>query len=131
MIIWLDPLLVIHATTTDTKDTPNQVIISKADDFLAQGKIFATKRLRADKEIREKIAQDSLIFIARDFVLDSSSKRFYCTIFLQEAILKHYKLSTLKSQYLNLPALSGEYLFPQAFWESEDFLPIIEPFRLD
>ncbi len=129
MIVELEPLQIIHATTDDDKNHANQVIISTLEDFLAQGNIFALKRLNAPKSLRTQIAQDSLGFVGRAFVLDSSEGRLYCTSFLEGLIQAHYPLK-LPYQRLILPALSGYYLFPQAFWESNDFVLIVAPFTL-
>ncbi len=129
MVISTNPFLIIHATTDDNPNFPNQIIISPLAEFLNQGKIFALSRLKAPQSIREALVIDSKEYLHRAFVLDTSDSKLYCTSFLESLIAKHMPISLPYTQ-IAVPLVSGEYLFPQAFYESGDFEKIVPPFRL-
>ncbi|OBV28685.1 hypothetical protein BKN38_09235 [Helicobacter sp. CLO-3] len=130
MVISTNPFLIIHATTDDDPRFPNQVIISPLQEFLAQGKVFALSRQRLAKSVREAIAADSRAYLHRAFVLDTSESRLYCTSFLESIIVKRTPIS-LPYARVSMPVVAGEYLFPQAFFESDDFEKIVPPFALE
>ncbi|WP_181882595.1 MULTISPECIES: YiiX/YebB-like N1pC/P60 family cysteine hydrolase [unclassified Helicobacter] len=129
MVVSTNPFLIIHATTDDNPNFPNQVIISPLEEFLEQGKVFALLRLKAPQSMREMLAMDSKEHLHRAFVLDTSDSRLYCTSFLETLIAKHMSISLPYTQ-ISAPIISGEYLFPQAFYENSDFEKIVLPFRL-
>ena len=125
MVVSLEPFSVIHATTDDDKNALNQVIISSLEDFLAQAKVVGLKRLDLPQETRLKIAQDSLNYLTKPFVLSTDSTRFYCTTFLLDMILQKTEFEV---EFINVDFafLGGEYLFPSAFWNHKKTLKILD-----
>ncbi|MGX2984883.1 YiiX/YebB-like N1pC/P60 family cysteine hydrolase [Helicobacter sp. 23-1048] len=125
MIVSLEPLSVIHATTDDDKNAPNQVIISSLENFLSQAQAVGLRRLDLPQEIRTAMARDSLRYLAKPFVLSTDSTRFYCTTFLLEVISQQTEFEV---DFINVDFafLGGEYLFPSAFWNHQKTLKVLE-----
>lgn len=125
MVVSLEPFSVIHATTDDDKNAPNQVIISSLKDFLAQAQAVGLRRLDLPQEIRIAMARDSLRYLAKPFVLSTDSTRFYCTTFLLEVIAQQTEFEV---DFINVDFafLGGEYLFPGAFWNHQKTLKVLE-----
>lgn len=125
MVVSLEPFSVIHATTDDDKNAPNQVIISSLENFLAQAQAVGLRRLDLPQEIRIAMARDSLRYLAKPFVLSTDSTRFYCTTFLLEVISQQTEFEV---DFINVDFafLGGEYLFPSAFWNHHKTLKVLE-----
>lgn len=124
MVVSLEPFSIIHASTDDDKMHLNQVIISSLEDFLTQGNSVGLRRLDLPQELRAKIAEDSLAFLTKPFVLSTDSTRFYCTTFLLDIISQRVDFEV---DFINVDFafLGGEYLFPSAFWNHKKTFEII------
>ena len=63
----------------------------------------------------QKLIQDFLCSkLGQDFHLDATAERNYCSTIVADALSQHLQLH-LQPIYLEIPLLSGDYLFPQAF----------------
>lgn len=126
MVIKTNPVLIIHATTNDYKDKPNQVLIDSLDGFLSHSKKFALGRISPLKKDQIDIIINNLLQkVGKPFVLlpEKNSKNLYCTTLLNDEISKFIDLE-LKYQKINVPFFNGEYLFPREFYKSK-FVKII------
>lgn len=129
LVIATNPTIILHATTDDDKNKPNQVLLSSFEAFLRQARGVAIKRFDIDDKAREQIALESSAWLQKPFelkplnaieVAESSiydEKPIYCTTLI-EAILAPYATLNVEYQYVNMPILKGYYLFPKAFLES-------------
>ena len=125
MIVSINPIQIIHATTNDNSKHKNQVIISPLSEFLHHSQYIAVKRLNLSKEKILKIKNEALKYLGRNFVLSADEKRLYCTTFLEKAIQTQMDFE-VKYTYVNVPFLKGDYLFPQAFWQNEEMIEIVK-----
>ncbi|OCG01715.1 YiiX/YebB-like N1pC/P60 family cysteine hydrolase [Gilliamella sp. wkB308] len=114
---------VIHATTGDNENLPNQVIISTIDEFttpsLAQKYAIARPHFLSDHQ-QQLIVAELLTKQGAPFVLASRDEdHLYCTTLLYDAIVKIYPEFNLEWKYANFPLFNGIYLFPSAFADYE------------
>jgi hypothetical protein len=118
MVVQINPVLIVHATTDDDKHRQNQVIISSLVEFAALSKKIAITRLQTltDND-RLKIADSLRQRIGENFVLQNADeKNLYCTTLLEQEISKAV---VFKPHYtgIDIPVFKGLYLFPKAFLE--------------
>lgn len=120
LIIQINPkILIIHATTDDKVDKPNQVIISTLSEFiqpkLAKGwAIYRNERL-TDKEIaimvnktQAKLGEPFMLFTRNE-----KEQGVYCTTLIADYLpISIYKI--LQWQQIDVPSLQGEILYPKA-----------------
>lgn len=125
MISSLEPLTLIHATTNDNANTPNQVIFSPFDEFLKQSKKIAIKRLDLNERQKEQILSFAKNKLGEEFELSSDENALYCTTFIEKALANvvEYKLS---KSYVDFAYFRGYYLFPKAFFEDNRSVLIYE-----
>ncbi|MWV62350.1 hypothetical protein [Helicobacter saguini] len=137
LIISINPLQILHATTNDNQAKQNQVIISSFNEYISHAKSVAVRRLNLSQNARENIALDSKKWVGKAFVLESRTFDFsngdldskfksldsksdvnalYCTTLL-ESILRKYTNITFKYTYVDFPLFRGYYLLPKAFME--------------
>ena len=128
MIISTNPIQIIHATTNDNPKHKNQVIISPLSEFLHHSQYIAVKRLNLSKEKIVKIKKEALKYLGRDFVLSADERKLYCTTFLEKAIQTQMDFEA-KYTYVNVPFLKGYYLFPQAFFEHEKMIEVVNTIK--
>lgn len=123
LIISLNPLLILHATTNDNKNVKNQVIISTLDEFAKNAKNIAIKRYNLSEIKRENIKKDSKKYIGQKFILeskdnlkDSSNTKevLYCTTLI-ESILTPYANLNISYTFIDMPLFRGYYLLPKEF----------------
>lgn len=115
MVVSLNPILIIHATTNDL-NKQNGVILSSLEDFLKLSKQIAIKRFDLDLKTKEKIANALLKQLGKPFILNAESNNLYCTTLLENELSKYINLD-LSYTTINVPILGGEFLFPKAFFE--------------
>ncbi|PHY90798.1 hypothetical protein AA995_05225 [Campylobacter vulpis] len=115
ILIASTPPLIIHATTDDNLNKPNQVILSSLEEFASRAQALAIKRLPLTKAQKEIIALTAKSQLGKKFVLNEGNDTLYCTTFIENLLTPHIKLN-LTYEELNLPTLSGKYLFPKAFF---------------
>lgn len=148
LIINVEPLEILHATTNDRENMQNQVIISDFAEFSKIAKNIAIKRYDINDDVRENIKKDSIKYIAKPFVLaakqdsidsknhnisqdsieskksrevllNENSNILYCTTLLEDILSKYIHLNIYYS-YVALSLFQGYYLFPKAFLDDED-----------
>ncbi|OCG10938.1 hypothetical protein A9G09_11605 [Gilliamella sp. wkB292] len=120
MIISIEPeVKIIHATTSDDVNYPNQVIISSLAEFIAPE--FAEKYAVArpnflSERQKQQIVEDILTKKGEEFVLASRDQpHLYCTTLLFDSIVKVQPDFNPEWTYSHVPLLTGIYLFPNAF----------------
>ena len=117
MVVNLEPILVIHATTNDNKRFKNQVIISTLQEFVDLSNSIAIKRFDIRDSDLNIIVSYLYSKIGEKFVLNNQSNRLYCTTLLYDAISLVMPLE-VKDSRLDLPFLSGGYLLPKSLYEN-------------
>jgi hypothetical protein len=121
MIVFVEPeIKVIHATTNDDENKPNQVIISTLTEFIAPDLAHKYAIVRPDflsDKQKAQIAEELLMKQGESFKIASrEQEHLYCTTLLYDAIVKYKPDFNPEWEYANLPLLiSGNYLFPSAF----------------
>lgn len=121
----LEPLTLIHATTSDNANTPNQVILSPFDEFLKQSKKIAVKRLDLNETQKEQILSFTQSKLGKEFELSSDENALYCTTFIEKALASVMKYELSRS-YVDFAYFRGYYLFPKAFFEDQRSVLIYE-----
>lgn len=120
LIVQVKPqILIIHATTDDKKDKPNQVILSTLSEFiqpkLAKGwAIYRNDRLN-DEDI-EKIIKNTKTQLGEPFYLSMKNEEaqgVYCTTLIANHLPKSIYYS-LQWQKIDMLGLHGEILYPNA-----------------
>lgn len=115
-----NPIRIMHATTNDDLDNPNQVIISTLDHFVSYAYRIAVKRYPLSDESRLSISEDAMNYVGREFVFSPESKdSLYCTTLLLKMLEPHTELDVSFS-YLNIPFMAGNYLYPQSFLDDQN-----------
>lgn len=118
MIVETQPhILLAHATTDDDPQKRNQVLLSRWEDFVAPSmtQTIAIARLKnVTPKQSLQAAQYAKQQVGRDFVLrERQQQPFYCTLLLVEAWAEQDVHLKTHWQYVDVPVLRGEYLFPQ------------------
>lgn len=120
MIVSVEPeIKIIHATTNDDENKPNQVIISTLTEFtdpdLAQMYAVARPNFLSDKQ-KKQIIEELLTKQGEEFILASrEQEHLYCTTLLYDTIVKYQPDFNPEWKHAKFPLLSGDYLFPGAF----------------
>ena len=120
MIVSVEPeIKIIHATTNDNENKPNQVIISTLTEFtapdLAQMYAVARPNFLSDKQ-KKQIIEELLTKQGERFILASrDQEHLYCTTLLYDTIIKYQPDFNPEWKHAKFPLLSGDYLFPGAF----------------
>ncbi len=146
VVISTQPLQILHASSSDTQ---NRVAVSEFDYFLAHAKGIAVKRYRYFAEFegfesanlqgfsrndKTKNAKNSSVErvvaylksqIGKEFRLFSENDKLYCTTLIESALKQAFE-PNLAYEKLDLSLLSGEYLFPKAFYDSNQSVLIYE-----
>lgn len=120
MIISINPeIRIIHATTSDDEDHPNQVIVSTLAEFITPelAETYAIARPNfISNEQQQQIVNDLLTKQGEAFILAPREEpHLYCTTLLFDSIIKFQPDFNVNWQSINFPFLSGVYLFPNAF----------------
>ncbi|MCO6546474.1 MAG: hypothetical protein J6583_01670 [Gilliamella sp.] len=120
MIISINPeIRIIHATTSDDEDNPNQVIVSTLAEFITPelAETYAIARPNFLSEMqKQNIVDDLLTKKGQAFVLAPREEtHLYCTTLLFDSIIKFQPNFNVNWQSINFPFLNGVYLFPNAF----------------
>lgn len=125
MIVAIEPeIKIIHATTNDDDNVPNQVVISSLADFtapeLAEKYAIARPNFLTDEQKLQIIAE-LLTKQGEEFKLASRDEdHLYCTTLLYDVIIKYKSDFNPEWKYANFPLLRGHYLFPSAFANYSD-----------
>lgn len=121
IVIETEPnILILHATTDDMPEQPNQVIVSSTAHFfrhdLAQ-KIAIVRPHFLTKNQKQTVIDLLQKEIGAPFILDEKEKPHrYCTTLIEHAIKHVYPNFNPQWQAINMPFFQGRYLFPDAFF---------------
>lgn len=120
-------IIVTHATTDDDPEHADQVIKTPLYEFWNSKNADAGALVRLsfinDKNVRTVI--DSVNSkLGQSFVLtykgNSQERPMYCSILIYSALREVNRNFSLKWQFVDIPLVRGNYLFPQAFLDSSD-----------
>ena len=114
LVIKADPVLIIHAATDDDPRRPNQVITSSLASYVALSSGVAVVRYPLSAEARSAIAGASEAYLGKAFKLAPGSDALYCTTLVRDLLTPH-TMTDLSCAHLDIPLLSGCYLYPQSF----------------
>lgn len=116
-------ILIAHATTDDDPKNPNQVLITKLDDFITpnQAKTFAIARPTfLSKQQRIQTSLYAYQQIGKPFVLDNRVEpHFYCTTLILDSVHSQTNDFNPTWQYLDIAVFQGYYLFPEALTQEK------------
>lgn len=115
IIVSINPTTILHATTNDNPSKLNQVLLSDINSFVSLSYAIAIKRFDLSQEQADLIVKYLLSQVGREFVLDTTQDKLYCTTIIESALSKHIKLD-LPYTYIDIPLLRGYYLMPQSFY---------------
>ena len=123
----LPEIIVTHATTDDDPEHPDQVIKTPLYEFWNSKNAAAGMLLRLNfiNEDNVKTVIDSVNSkLGQSFILTYKGNRqerpMYCSILIYSALKEVNQEFSLKWQFVDIPLVRGDYLFPQAFIESKD-----------
>lgn len=117
-------LLVVHATTSDDMQRPNQVITSSFAHFASPRlarRVLVVRPTFLSSAQKQQMVQDAGGLVGQAFVLAPRRQaNLYCTTLLLRLLRPHVSAKEAARQLpawhrVNAPLLQGEYLFPQAF----------------
>ncbi len=116
-------IMVVHATTSDHEETPDQVLYSPISDFWSyeQAQAGAAARISflSDDE-KQQLAQALKTHIGEKFLLDTrENPHLYCSTLIYDELVKIHPEFSLEWKKIELPVVRGEYLFPQNFLDDK------------
>lgn len=112
-------ILIVHATTDDDAKHPNQVLLTKLDNFIvpSRAKNFAIARpvfLTTQQRIQTSLYAYQQI--GKPFILDDKTEpHFYCTTLILNSVHSQINDFNPKWQFIDIAIFQGYYLFPEAF----------------
>ena len=103
------------------------MIISTLEEFLAHANDFGVARIVFLSDLQKsQMAKNLSNRLGDEFKLaPKSEKNLYCTTLIEQEISKFVKFEPRYSS-INLPLMSGECLYPKAFWDYENIQIIYE-----
>lgn len=120
-------IIVTHATTDDDPEHADQVIKTPLSVFWNSKNAAAGAVLRLNfiNDDNVKTVIDSVNSkLGQSFVLTYKGNRahrpMYCSILIYSALKEVNRDFALKWQFVDIPLVRGDYLFPQAFIDSSD-----------
>lgn len=120
-------IVVTHATTDDDPEHADQVIKTPLDEFWNSKNADAGELLRLDfinEDNVNTVINSVNSKLGQSFVLTYKGNRqqrpMYCSILIYNALKEVNKDFSLKWQFVDIPLVRGDYLFPQAFIDSKD-----------
>lgn len=122
MVVASDPeVLIIHASTDDQPEHPNQVLLSSLNEFThpSLARSFAIARPTfLDALQKQDIARTLQTRRGQAFLIQPRDQpHLYCTTLLADAIRARQPGFDLPWSRVNLAFFRGDYLFPRAFAE--------------
>lgn len=120
LIVQINPqILIIHATTDDKSDKPNQVILSTLSEFINPKLAHGWAIYRNDKLTNQEIdfmVKNTKRRLGEPFYLaakNESKQGVYCTTLIANYLpIAIYQ--QLQWQIIDVPSLHGEILYPKA-----------------
>lgn len=120
-------IVVTHATTDDDPEHADQVIKTPLEEFWNTKNADAGELLRLDfinEDNVNTVINSVNNKLGQSFVLtykgNSQERPMYCSILIYNALKEVNKDFSLKWQFVDIPLVRGDYLFPQAFIDSRD-----------
>lgn len=108
-------ITVIHATTEDDLGAPHAGVVEvPLRAFVHESTAIAIVRFALTTKEQQLIQDFLRSKLGQAFHLDATADRNYCSTIVADALNQHLQLN-LQPIYLEIPLLSGDYLFPQAF----------------
>ena len=120
MIVEVEPLMVVHATTSDSgQEEKDQVLFTPLNEFLSPDAALAYAVIRplflSDKQ-KTEIAKRLRQRVGEKFVLAPLNEpHLYCSSLIAEEIRRVKPDFQLRTQIVHVPLFNGEYIFPAAF----------------
>ena len=131
MVVQTAPQVIIaHATTDDDPAHPNQVLLTPLAEFaaprLSRQTAYARPRFLSPEQ-RRASARHAAAQAGRPFRLTARTEQpYYCTILLLDAVRTQEPAFNPPWQNIDLAVFRGEYLFPEAFVQSDiEWLAVI------
>lgn len=121
---------IAHATTDDDPAHPNQVLLTPLAEFaaprLSRQTAYARPRFLSPEQ-RHASARHAAAQAGRPFRLTARAEQpYYCTILLLDAVRTQAPAFNPPWQNIDLAVFRGEYLFPEAFAQSDiEWLAVI------
>lgn len=110
---------ILHATTDDKPQTPNQIILSDWAEFTNPelARSYAVARAQfLSREQQQQISNSLLKLLGEPFILAARDKPHqYCTTILADAISAVQPDFSVQWSFLDQPLVRGYYLHPDAF----------------
>ena len=113
-------IVVIHATTDDDPKHLNQVIVSSLFDFVSKSKRIAVKRYFLTEKQKREISLFLKSMLGKPFVINGEKDSLYCSTLISKALSPYIDTKKLEYSYLDLPVISGWYLFPEEFLQDKN-----------
>lgn len=128
IIVSLEPLLIVHATTDDNPQKQNQVIISSGNEFLSQALSIGIKRTPLQAQAQNLIATYALRQVGKKFILNGDKNALYCTTLVRDAIgfASPSFAQTYAYPQANFTFLGVAYILPSVFWDDERLENVLE-----
>lgn len=125
IIVSNDPIIILHASTDSCANHAESVVLNTFEEFLQCSHNIAIKRFGLSADVLQNIINRAYQRLGDAFVLSHNHQRLYCTTLLEYAIEPFVALN-LPYTNVEFPILSGEYLFPKAFFEDSHSVLIYE-----
>ncbi len=118
VVVSVSPVLIIHATTDDDVARPNQVIVSKLEEFLRLGSKFGVGRVGLTEAQRGEFARNLRLRLGEKFLLKervATKTNLYCTTLVEQELGKFVDFRPAYTR-LDTPLFKGEFLLPKAIF---------------
>lgn len=121
---------VTHATTNEHPEKENQVLVTPLKDFLSPSLAKTYFIVRPDfltVDEKQIFVNNIVQQEGEPYLLNSRyQENLYCTTLLEKPLQTLKPGLTLRWQPMQVPGISGEYLFPDAFLELEGMVPVLK-----
>lgn len=114
IIAAVNPIVIIHATTNDDVNHPNQIIQSSLKEFLKEAINLAVLRYDLNDSSKEHISKFLYSQLGKPFSFDEGG--VYCSLLVKQALEPYTKLN-LSIQAINILGLKKKLIMPQAFFD--------------
>lgn len=119
MVVSEDPVMIVHATTSDDPAHPNSVISSTLPQFLSMGDRAGVARPVWSEDLKRTAAGRARAMTGEAFrLVPDDPDALYCTTLIEKSLEPDLKLD-LPRDVVKVPVIGGSYLFPAALWEAD------------
>ena len=119
MVVSEDPVIIVHATTSDDPAHPNSVISSTLPEFLSMGDRAGVARPAWSEALKRAAAGRARGMTGEAFRLVPDDPDALCCTTLIEKVLEPDLKLDLPRDVVKVPVVGGSYLFPAALWEAD------------